>query len=127
MKTSAILVVLSAVLILVTPILAVGCTDLQQGAEDTAITMSTVMGAPDSTLTESTSTTAATLPAVATTTTLPPAPAATTTTTSGGLHINPSQLHVSPSLMQIDPNMLITPTRYEDTHGFLLWEWEDVW
>lgn len=124
MKRHAIVLALLVAALLITPLLS-GCTDLQQAS---ATTEATTAGAT-TTATESPSTVAATTtsaPQATTSTTSAPA-ATTTTTTLGGLHINPGALHTYPGLSKIDPNYLLTPTRYEDTHPFIHWEWETVW
>jgi hypothetical protein len=112
---------LVAALLLVVP-LALGCTDLQAVPGTETTVSDTVTTTVETTPTSVVVTTSPTV--AATTTTHPPI---TTSTTLTGLHIDPGMLQTNPSLLRVDMNMLIDPTRYEDTHPFLHWEWEDVW
>jgi hypothetical protein len=124
--------VLSTVLVMAATFLvfplAHGCTDLQAGQATvtTVVDSSTVVTgtAP----TEAVSTTV--LPPVATASTAHPpitSAATTTSTTLPGLHVNPGALQTNPTILKLDPNMMVNPTRYEDSHPFLHWEWEDAW
>jgi hypothetical protein len=123
MRRCAIILALLGAVALVLPLL-MGCTDLRS---DTGLTTTTVAGpattAPGSPTTLAAAPTSAP-PTTGTPTTSAPAP---TTTTPGGLHISPDALHTNPSLLHTDPNYIIAPTRYEDTHPFIHWEWETAW
>ena len=124
MKRYALVLALLIALTLVLSLLS-GCNKLQQSVESTGATSvgatTTTAGSP-ATLAATTTNP----PPATTSTTSAPAPA-TTTTTSGGLHINPGGLRTKTTLMLADPNYFLAPTRYEDTHPFIHWEWEDVW
>ncbi len=121
-RFALVLVLLSATFLVLT--FALGCTDLQSGTAATATTAGPVTTAPGSPSTLAVATTSP--PPASTTTTAAQVPI-TTSTTIGGLHVIPGVLSPKPSVLQLDPNYILAPTRYEDTHPFIHWEWETAW